>query len=215
LTGIVLATLLALATGLLHGVFYRRFLGKAIGGLEIAFYALPSFFIGTMLILIFASTWRLLPAAGVGDLRLATPSPGDWFKHLILPVATVTIFTFAALSRYFAQSVHEELGRDYVRTAASKGLTFPAILFGHVFRNALRPLVTMLGLSIPFIFAGSVVVETVFGYPGLGWLLWRSALSHDYPVLIAIVLLIGVLTVLGNLLADVVNTLLDPRVRYE
>jgi peptide/nickel transport system permease protein len=111
--------------------------------------------------------------------------------------------------------VHEELGKEYVRTAAAKGVAFPAILFGHVLRNALRPMVTMLGLSFPYIFTGGVIVESVFNYPGLGWLMWRSALSQDYPILIAIVLVIGVLTVLGNLLADLVNGLLDPRARYE
>ena len=111
--------------------------------------------------------------------------------------------------------VHEELGKDYVRTAQAKGVTFQKILFGHVIRNALRPLVTILGLSFPYIFTGGVIVESVFNYPGLGWLMWRSALSQDYPILIAIVLVIGVLTVLGNLLADVVNGLLDPRARYE
>ena len=133
----------------------------------------------------------------------------------MLPVLTISLVTVAGLSRYFAQSVHEELARDYVRTAAAKGLSFPRSLFGHVLSNALRPLVTVLGLSFPYIFAGGVVVETVFSYPGLGWLLWRSALAQDYPVLVAIVLLIGVLTVAGNLLADLVNGLLDPRASYE
>ena len=108
------------------------------------------------------------------------------------------------LSRYLAQGVHEELGRDYVRSAAAR----------HVLRNALRPVVTLLGLSLPTIFAGGIVTETVFSYPGLGWLLWQSAIGQDYPVLIGIVLVIGVLTVLGNLLADLVNGLLDPRTRY-
>ena len=89
------------------------------------------------------------------------------------------------------------------------------ILFGHVIRNALRPLVTILGLSFPYIFTGGVIVESVFNYPGLGWLMWRSSLSQDYPIVIAIVLLIGVLTVVGNLLADLVNGMLDPRARFE
>jgi peptide/nickel transport system permease protein len=111
--------------------------------------------------------------------------------------------------------VHEELSKDYVRTARAKGVNFQAILFGHVLRNALRPLVTILGLSFPYIFTGGVIVESVFNYPGLGWLMWRSALSQDYPILIAIVLIIGVLTILGNLLADIVNGLLDPRASYE
>ena len=110
--------------------------------------------------------------------------------------------------------MHEELGRDYVRSAAARGASPMRILFRHVLRNALRPVVTLLGLSLPTIFAGGIVTETVFSYPGLGWLLWQSAIGQDYPVLVGIVLAIGVLTVLGNLLADLVNGLLDPRTRY-
>ncbi len=211
----LVSTLAAIAMGLLHGVYYLRWPGRAIGALELALYAVPSFFVGTVLVLLFAIQLGWLPAGGLVDIRVAEPPVGSYLSHLVLPVLTISLVTVAGLSRYFAQSVHEELARDYVRTAAAKGLSFPRILFGHVLRNALRPLVTVLGLSFPYIFAGGVVVETVFSYPGLGWLLWRSALAQDYPVLVAIVLLIGVLTVLGNLLADLVNGLLDPRASYE
>ena len=211
----VVSTLAAIGLGLAHGVYYLRWPGRVIGGIELALYAAPSFFVATLLVLLFAITWHVLPAGGMTDLRLAHPGLGSYAAHLVLPVATVSLVTVAGLSRYFAQAVHEELGRDYVRTAAAKGIAYPRILFGHVLRNALRPLVTVLGLSFPYIFAGGVVVESVFAYPGLGWLLWRSALAQDYPVLIAIVLLIGVLTVIGNLLADLVNGVLDPRTSYE
>lgn len=211
----IISTLAAIGLGLAHGVYYLRWQGRAIGALELALYAVPSFFVGTVLVLLFAIQWDLLPAGGLTDIRSADPPVSAYIAHLVLPVLTISLVTLAGLSRYFAQSVHEELARDYVRTAAAKGLSFPRILFGHVLRNALRPLVTVLGLSFPYIFAGGVVVETVFSYPGLGWLLWRSALSQDYPVLVAIVLLIGVLTVLGNLLADLVNGLLDPRASFE
>jgi len=154
------------------------------------------------------------PAGGLENLRLPRQTFGSAALHLALPAITVVLLTVPVLSRYFAQSVHEELGCDYVRSAAARGASPSRILIRHVIRNALRPLVTVLGLSLPSIFAGGVVVETVFSYPGLGWLLWRSALSQDYPVLIGIVLVIGVLTVLGNLLADIANTLLDPRTGY-
>lgn len=210
----VLSTIFAILIGLAHGATYLRTPGKILGGLELAFYSVPSFFVATLLVLVFAIQFRLLPASGMSDIRYAHPPLSSYALHLILPVATVSIVTVAGLSRYFAQSVHEELSRDYVRTARAKGLNNRQILFGHVMRNALRPLVTVLGLSFPSIFAGGVVIETVFSYPGLGWLLWRSALSQDYPVLIAIVLLLGVLTVIGNLLADLVNGLLDPRASF-
>ena len=206
--------LISFGLGLAHGALYDRATGRAIGGVELALYALPSFFSGTLLILWFSMDLGWFPAGGVEDLRLAHQTIGSVTLHLALPALTIVLLTVPILSRYFAQSVHEELGRDYVRSAAARGASPSRILIRHVIRNALRPLVTVLGLSLPSIFAGGVVVETVFAFPGLGWLLWRSALSQDYPVLIGIVLVIGILTVLGNLLADIVNTLLDPRVGY-
>ena len=205
---------IAFGLGLLHGVFHDRRLGRLLGALELALFSLPSFFVGTLLILWLSMGLGWLPAGGLENLRLSHQTPGSILSHLALPAATITLFTVPALSRYLAQSVHEELGRDYVRSAAARGAAPSRILFRHVLRNALRPVVTLLGLSLPTIFAGGIVTETVFSYPGLGWLLWQSAISQDYPVLIGIVLVIGVLTVLGNLLADLVNGVLDPRSSY-
>jgi peptide/nickel transport system permease protein len=205
---------IALGLGMIHGVYHARGAGRIIGAIELGLYALPSFFVGTLLILWLSMGLGWFPAGGLEDLRLDHQTFGAALSHLALPATTITLLTVPVLSRYFAQSVHEELGRDYVRSAAARGASPLRILFGDVLRNALRPLVTILGLSLPTIFAGGIVTETVFSYPGLGWLLWQSAIGQDYPVLIGIVLVIGVLTVLGNLLADLVNGLLDPRVSY-
>jgi peptide/nickel transport system permease protein len=212
---IVLSTALSILLGLVQGVYFGRWPAKLIGGLQLGFYALPAFFVAALLVLWFAVDAPIFPASGIVDLRLVHPGIGTYAAHLVLPVITISLLTIASLSRYFGEAVHEELAKDYVRTARAKGVSFPNILFGHVIRNALRPLVTILGLSFPYIFTGGVIVESVFNYPGLGWLMWRSALSQDYPILIAIVLVIGILTVLGNLLADLVNGLLDPRASYE
>jgi len=212
---IVVSTVLSILLGLVQGVYFGRWPAKLIGALQLGFYALPAFFVAAMLVLWFSVDNAWLPASGIVNLRLANPGIGSYAAHLVLPVTTITLLTVSSLSRYFGEAVHEELGKDYVRTARAKGVSFPAILFGHVLRNALRPLVTILGLSFPYIFTGGVIVESVFNYPGLGWLMWRSALSQDYPILIAIVLVIGILTVIGNLLADLVNGLLDPRASYE
>jgi len=212
---IVVSTAVSIFLGLLQGVYFGRWPAKIIGGLQLGFYALPAFFVAAMLVLWFSVDLSWLPASGITDLRLVHPGIGTFAAHLVLPVTTISLLTISSLSRYFGEAVHEELGKDYVRTARAKGVSFPCILFGHVLRNALRPLVTILGLSFPYIFTGGVIVESVFNYPGLGWLMWRSALSQDYPILIAIVLIIGVLTVVGNLLADLVNGLLDPRASYE
>jgi peptide/nickel transport system permease protein len=212
---IVLSVLLSIGLGLIQGVYYGRWPARLIGGFQLGFYALPPFFVAAMLVLWFAVDLPILPANGIVNLRLSHPGIGSYAAHLVLPVTTITLLTVCSLSRYFGEAVHEELGKEYVRTAAAKGLAYPSILLRHVLRNALRPLVTILGLSFPYIFTGGVIVESVFNYPGLGWLMWRSALSQDYPILIAIVLVIGILTVIGNLLADLMNGLLDPRASYD
>jgi peptide/nickel transport system permease protein len=212
--GLTLGTLLAVAGGLLHGMWFGDWRGRALGALELTLYALPSFFVGTGLMVVFSTSLGWLPAGGANDLRLLHPGLHDTLRHLVLPVCTVALAVYAGLAPYFAQSVDQELRLSYARTARAKGLTQWGVVTRHVFRNALRPLVTMLGLSFPGLIAGSVVVESVFSFPGLGWLLWRSALAHDYPVLIGIVLLVGVATVLGNFAAELINTWLDPRTAY-
>jgi peptide/nickel transport system permease protein len=208
--GLGSAALLATALGLLHGVFYRRPIGRVCSALEIALYVTPGFFIAAVLSLVFSIWLPVLPAGGAGD-------PGQNaadMRHLVLPAVSVMLLASPGLARVFAQSVDAELSRDYVRTARARGLGWPAILFRHVMPNAARPLVTLLGLSLPVIFSGDVVVESAFDYPGLGRLLSQSALGHDYPVLLGIVLLVGVATIIGNLAADIALALLDPRARY-
>ena len=212
--GLSLGTMLALAGGLLHGCLAARWPGRAFAALELTLYALPSFFVGTVLMALFATHLHWLPAGGAQDLHLSNPTAWDTGRHLVLPVCTIALAVYAGLAPYFSQSVAEELGRPYVRTARAKGLDTVAVLLRHALPNALRPLVTLLGLSLPALIAGSVVVESVFSFPGLAWLLWRSSLARDYPVLIGIVLLVGVATIAGNLAAELLNTWLDPRALY-
>jgi peptide/nickel transport system permease protein len=132
----------------------------------------------------------------------------------VLPVITLTLVFTSFFSRYMGAAARLEFRQAYVTVARAKGATPLRIAGLHVLRNAARPLITQIGLFLPWIFAGGVVVEQVFNFPGLGYLLWQSALQHDYPVLIVIVLMIGVFTIIGNLLADIVNGVLDKRVHY-
>jgi peptide/nickel transport system permease protein len=213
-SGLALGTLLAIGGGLLHGMWRRDWRGHGLAALELSLYALPSFFVGTALMAVFATGLGWLPAGGAYDMRVPHPGFGDALRHLALPVCTVALATYAGLAPYFAQSIDAELHAAYALTARAKGLSPWGVALRHVLRNALRPLVTMLGLSFPALIAGSVVVESVFSFPGLGWLLWRSAIAHDYPVLIGIVLLVGLATILGNLAAELINTWLDPRALY-
>lgn len=212
----LLAVVLAIAIGLFQGAMKGRLSATIIGGTQIALYSLPVFFLGTLLILVFAIDHAWLPPGGVGG---ATSWSGkgtlDLVRHMVLPGLTLAIPITAALSRYFGRQVRLEYDRDYVRAARSRGIPPVRLALTHVLRNALRPLVTLVGLMVPQIFVGGLLTETVFNYPGLGWLLWRSALQQDYPTLTAIVLLIGVLTILGNLAADLINSALDVETRYD
>ncbi len=205
---------LAVTLGLAQGAYARRLPERLIGAWQIVGYSLPTFFVGTVLILVFAADLAWLPPGGIGGAAATAPG-GTLWRHLVLPAATLTLPLAAGLSRYFGHQVRDEYRQDYVRAAAARGLGPARIAFGHVLRNAARPLATLIGMMVPQIFVGGVLTESVFNYPGLGWLLWRSALEQDYPTLTAIVLLIGILTVLGNLAADLLNTLLDVRVRYD
>jgi peptide/nickel transport system permease protein len=128
-------------------------------------------------------------------------------------VLTITLVTVAAFSRYIRSSVLDELAQDYVRMARSKGAGRRVILFGHVLRNAAGPVVTLLGLSLPFIVSGTLITEQVFNYPGIGLLTFNAATSQDYPVMLGVVVVVGAATVIGSLLADVTHAVLDPRVR--
>lgn len=179
----------------------------AFGGISI-----PSFWLAIMLILIFAVQLGWLPASGI---RLAgeAKSPGALLRHLILPALTLAVGSMAPLLRYVRSSVLESLAEDYVRTAHAKGLPDRTVLFRHVIKNSLLPAVTILGLSIPGLIGGSTLVETVFGWPGMGRLAVDSALHRDYPITMALVVFTGSLTIAGNLLADLCYGLLDPRIR--
>lgn len=216
----VLATVIAIFFSVLIGMFQgywaERTPGVLIGAGQIIVYSIPTFFIGVMLILFFAIYVSWFPPGGIGgDQSTGALNIGSYFHHMVLPAITIALPLTAGLSRYFGHQARSEYRLDYVRTARARGVPPLRIAVNHVLRNAIRPLVTVIGMMIPGIFVGGILTESVFNYPGLGWLLWRSALEQDYPTLSAIVLLIGVLTILGNLAADLTNSILDVRVRYE
>jgi len=210
LSALGLAVLVSLVVGLVQGYLADRPLGKFIGFFQIVFYALPVFFVGILLIYVFSIHFDWLPPGGIGH-----HGPLSRLRHLVLPVLTLSLPISAGLSRYFGHQARQEYRLDYVRTARARGLSDFRVAVHHVLRNAVRPFITMVGMMIPAVFVGDVLTESVFNYPGLGWLLWRSALDQDYPTVSAITLFIGVLTILGNLMADLINSILDVRVRYE
>jgi peptide/nickel transport system permease protein len=132
----------------------------------------------------------------------------------VLPVVTLTIVTVAQFSRFMRSSAIDNLLQDYIRTARAKGVPLRRIVSRHLLRNSLLPIITLIGLSLPAVISGAVVVEAIFNYPGMGWLFWTAAGARDYPVLMGFTVVVGAATVIGNLLADISYAMLDPRIKY-
>lgn len=184
--------------------------------------SMPSFFFALLLVFFIAIPVKWVPLNGMRDtLSLARgySSMGaeilDVLKHMMLPVTVGTIASLATLTRYVRNSVIEVINQDYIRTARSKGLAEKVVIYKHAFRNALLPLITLLGIWIPSLFAGSILLETVFVWPGIGRILYQSILDRDYSLLMAANVFYAVLRVSGNLAADVCYGMADPRVRVK
>ncbi len=178
-------------------------------------WSMPTFWFGTILIAVFSVTLQWLP---VGGLQTIDSTSFDWpsrIAHLVLPAATLAIVSMAGWSRYIRGSMVEQLREDYTRTAIAKGLHYRSVLFKHALRNALIPFITLLGGTLPALFGGAVITEQIFAYPGMGQLFWKSAVDRDYATLLGMTVLTAILVVLGNLIADVLYGIVDPRVRYD
>ena len=207
------ATLLALIVAIPLGVYQAVRRNKpedyVLTGMSFLFYSMPSFFLGIILIILLSDTLPWLPSTG----PTAISPLWDQIPNLVLPVLTLTLVTVALFSRYMRSSVLENLVQDYVRTATSKGVGPRAILFRHVLRNALLPIVTLIGLSLPGILSGALIVESLFNYPAMGLLFWNAVVTDDFPTMLGTTMVVGVAVVVGSLLADVLYAALDPRVR--
>ncbi len=217
---IVLALALSIPIGILSAVKLNSFFDRAVTIISTAFFSVPSIWLGLLLIILFAvkfQQWDMpfsLPVGGVKNLR---GESGFWdrVQHLILPVFTLGVIQLAGWTRYVRSSMLDVIRQDYIRTAEAKGLRERAVLYSHAFRNAVIPLITLVGLTIPDLFGGALIVENVFAYPGIGQLTVNSLQKSDYSVAMACVMLLAFLTVLGNLIADILYGVLDPRVRYD
>ena len=183
-------------------------------------YAMPSFWLAIILMMIFGVKLQWLPISGlhstIGYEEMTTLQKiWDWTKHLICPLFVATFGGVAGVLRYVRNSMYEVLKADFILFAKAKGLPDNVIIYKHALRNALLPLITILGLSLPGLVGGSVIFETIFGIPGVGQLMWQSVMARDYPVIMANLFLISLLTLLGNFLADIGYALADPRIRLE
>jgi peptide/nickel transport system permease protein len=211
-TGMLLSLVAALTFGILAARRQYGFFDNITSFISYFGLAMPVFWFGLMLQLLFAVRLGWLPSAG-----MQSASGGgvlDVARHLVLPAFTIAIGSIAGWSRYVRSSTIESLGQDYVRTARAKGMEERRVLIGHVLRNALIPFVTVVGIDVPLYLTGAVLTETVFSWPGMGRLFFDALTVRDYPVLMGILLLGAVLIVLGNLIADILYGILDPRISY-
>lgn len=216
---LILNFALGIVIGITSALLRGRVLDHLINVVTLFLYSIPEFWLGLMLILGVSLNLDLLPASGM-HAPLAKFLPfweyaWDVVQHMILPVFVLGVASAAATGRYMRSSLLEVVHQDYIRTARAKGLSEVLVIGKHAFRNALLPIITLLGLSLPFLLGGAVIVESVFSWPGMGKLTIDAIFSRDYPVIIACTLVSGVMVILGNLIADVLYALADPRIRYE
>src|SRR4030066_1335309 len=180
-------------------------------------FSTPTFWLALLLMILFGVNMGLLPISGIQSIDTSEMATfdrlWDWIKNLILPVGISAFGGIAGLSRYSRSSMLEVIRQDYIRTAKAKGLQEKKVIFRHAFRNALMPIVTILGLSVPGLIGGGVIFETIFAIPGMGLLFYQSVMMRDYPPIMGILVIGAILTLLGNLLADLAYSVADPRIR--
>ena len=211
LTALILSTILALTLGLFAGAKKGGIADKLSRVLGVVGIAIPDFFIGLALLNVFAYRVSWLPSGN----RVAPGQITFWdrFPNYILPVATLTIAMLAVLIRYTRNSVLDTLNRDFVKTARSKGVPEWRVLYSHVFRNSLGPVMVLLAFRLPLLVGGSILVETVFQWPGIGTTIIAAVTASDYPVIMVVSMLIAMVILVASFLVDIVKSILDPRVR--
>jgi len=214
---LVLIIVVALPIGVLSAVHQDSWFDKITGVFVFIGFAMPTFWLALLLMILFGIYLGWLPISGIRSLNYEYLTPIaamiDLGKHLILPVLLSAFGGLAGFSRYMRANMLEVIRQDYITTARAKGLSERAVIFKHALRNALLPVITILGLSVPGLIGGSVIFETIFAIPGMGQLFYMSTMSRDYPVIMGILVIGAVLTLIGNLIADVSYALADPRIR--
>jgi peptide/nickel transport system permease protein len=208
---------LAIPIGIMAATHRDTWLDKGITVFVFVGFAVPTFWLALLLMYLFGVKLNWLPISGLhtlgsdnfGTLRYLW----DLAKHLIMPVMVASFGSLAGLSRYMRSTMLNVIGQDYITTARAKGLSERVVIYKHALRNALLPLITLLGFSIPGLIGGSVIFETIFAIPGMGQLFYQGAMSRDYPVVMGILVIGAFLTLIGNLVADVCYALADPRIR--
>jgi len=209
---LILSVLIAIPIGIAQAVRRNQLVDHVGTGVSFLLYSMPQYAIALLLIQFLSISFHVFPA----EAPQATSAWGV-LSHpaaLVLPVASLTLVTYAQFSRYMRSSAIDTLAQDYIRTARAKGLPERLVLSRHLLRNSLIAVITLVGLSIPYVITGTLIIEQVFNFPGAGLEYFNAALRNDYEVMLGITVLVGVITVVGNLVADIGYAILDPRIRY-
>ncbi len=217
--GFIVMLIFAIPIGVYSALKPYSLFDNIITTFNFAGQSVPVYWLGLLLIVIFYlnnpfGEGPLFPAGGMYTIGKEGDLP-DLLWHLVLPVTALSFGYVAWYSRFLRSAMRETLNEDYVRTARAKGLTARVVNFRHALRNALLPLVTLMALDLPTVFGGAVFIETIFAWPGMGRLFWDAARGRDYPILLAVMMIYAALTLLFNLLADILYGFLDPRIRYD
>lgn len=212
---IVVAHIVSVLLGSLQAYYADSAFDRIVTVMTYFFYAMPGFWIGILMIELFSITLGWFPSGNYVSPLLTHPGIWNYLYHLVLPALTLIITAVAGWARYMRSSMRETLIMDYIRTARAKGTSEFRMLFVHALRNSVLPLITLFGLSLPGLFAGAIVIEEIFSYPGMGLLYWTATNTRDYPILLALIVMFGALTIAGNLIADILYSLVDPRIQYQ
>jgi peptide/nickel transport system permease protein len=213
LSATIFSFLIAIPAGILSAVKKNTWIDYFFSTVSFIGISLPSFWFGLMLILLFSLKLGWLPS---GDMRSNFDQfvLSDRLLHLVMPTLVLGMGMMASKMRYMRSSMLEVIRMDYIRTARSKGLSESVVIFGHALRNALLPIITLMGIIIPGLFSGAVVVEQIFSWPGMGRMAIEATFMRDYPVQMGVILISSVMVIIGSLLADIGYALADPRIKY-
>ena len=213
-----LTLLISTLFGIISAVKHYSFFDHAVTTLSFIGVAMPAFWLGLMLIVVLAVRFRewglpYFPVGGMFDFREGQ-STEQILWHTVLPSLTLSFVMIAKYTRYIRSSMLEQISQDYVRTARAKGLAEWVVLSRHAFKNVLLPVITLIGMDVPALLSGTIVIESIFAWPGMGRLFWDAALRTDIPVLMALMMFVATLTVFSTLMADILYAAVDPRIRY-
>ena len=211
-TALVLATIIALVLSMVSVMYRGRFIDRLISGWLALSYAIPTFWLGVLLIIALSVRLELLPPTGYASM---TEEPLEAWKFLLMPALTLGLYASSILARFLRSAMLEVIGHDYVRTAQAKGLRERQVFVSHALRNALIPVVTILGVQFGTLLGGAVVTEAVFDWPGVGQMLLNAIRIRDYTVVQGTILFLVVAFTLINLVTDIAYGVIDPRIRYE